>query len=122
MCIRDRRILRAAGAVAFYRHRIWTFSHAIGTARMGHDAKRAPLDPRGRFRGIANLTSTDASALPTSASVNPSLTISATALRAGTLLANELSATRQNADISFALSLIHISEPTRLLSISYAVF
>jgi len=95
-------ILRAAGAVAFYRHRIWTFSHAIGTARMGHDAKRAPLDPRGRFRGIANLTITDASALPTSASVNPSLTISATALRAGTLLADELSATRQNADISFA--------------------
>jgi choline dehydrogenase-like flavoprotein len=97
-----KRILRAAGAVAFYRHRIWTFSHAIGTVRMGHDARLAPLDPRGRFRGIANLTITDASALPTSASVNPSLTISATALRAGTLLADELSATRQNADISVA--------------------
>jgi choline dehydrogenase-like flavoprotein len=97
-----KRILRAAGAVAFYRHRIWTFSHALGTVRMGQDARQAPLDPRGRFRGLANLTITDASALPTSASVNPSLTVSATALRAGTLLADELRETHRNADVSAA--------------------
>eukprot|EP00658_Telonema_sp_P-2_P042590 TRINITY_DN30603_c0_g1_i1.p1 TRINITY_DN30603_c0_g1~~TRINITY_DN30603_c0_g1_i1.p1 ORF type:complete len:121 (-),score=17.64 TRINITY_DN30603_c0_g1_i1:6-368(-) len=29
---------------------------------------------------------------------------------------------KENADIPYQLSLIHISEPTRLLSISYAVF
>jgi choline dehydrogenase-like flavoprotein len=97
-----KRILRAAGAVAFYRHRIWTFSHAIGTVRMGDDPSRAPLDARGRFRGLSNLSVTDASALPTSASVNPSLTIAATAYRAGTLLAGELSHTRHSADISIA--------------------
>jgi choline dehydrogenase-like flavoprotein len=97
-----KRILRAAGAVAFYRHRIWTFSHAIGTVRMGDDPSRAPLDARGRFRGLSNLSVTDASALPTSASVNPSLTIAATAYRAGTLLAGELSQTRHSADISIA--------------------
>lgn len=93
-----RRILRRAGAVAFYRHRIWTFSHALGTVRMGTSAALAPLDVRGRFRGLANLTITDGSALPTSASVNPSLTIAANAFRAGTLLAEELSATRRSAD------------------------
>ena len=97
-----KRILRAAGAVAFYRHRIWTFSHAIGTVRMGDDPKLAPLDARGRYRGLSNLTITDASALPTSASVNPSLTIAATAYRAGALLAGELSQTRHSADISIA--------------------
>ncbi len=97
-----KRILRAAGAVAFYRHRIWTFSHAIGTVRMGTDPARSPLDQRGRYRGLANLTVTDASALPTSASVNPSLTIAATAFRAGTLLGAELGQTRHNADIRIA--------------------
>lgn len=93
-----RRILRRAGAVAFYRHRIWTFSHALGTVRMGASAALAPLDTRCRFRGLSNLTITDGSALPTAASVNPSLTIAANAFRAGTLLADELSATRRRAD------------------------
>jgi choline dehydrogenase-like flavoprotein len=97
-----RKILRRAGAIAFYRHRIWTFSHALGTVRMGVDPASSPLDGRGRFRGIANLTVTDGSALPTSASVNPSLTIAATAFRAGTLLSEELRHTVQNADASHA--------------------
>ena len=97
-----RRILRRAGAIAFYRHRIWTFSHAIGTVRMGRDPRLAPLDAKGRYRGLANLTVTDASALPTSASVNPSLTVAATALRAGSLLAEELAATRQASDAGIA--------------------
>ncbi|HEU4800065.1 MAG TPA: GMC family oxidoreductase [Gemmatimonadales bacterium] len=84
------RILRKAGALAFYRHRIWTFSHALGTVRMGIDPRTAPLDGAGCYRGVENLVITDGSALPTSASVNPSLTIAATALRAGTLLAQRL--------------------------------
>lgn len=77
-----RKILRRAGALACYRHRIHTFSHAVGTVRMGQDPGRAPLDPDLRFRGLDNLTVTDASTFPTSAAVNPSLTIAATALRA----------------------------------------
>ena len=85
-----KRILKKAGALAFYRHRIWTFSHALGTVRMGNDPRTAPLDGAGRYRGVENLVITDGSALPTSASVNPSLTIAATALRAGTLLARRL--------------------------------
>ena len=78
-----RRILRRAGGLLFYRHVIDTFSHAAGTVRMGHDPALAPLDPDGRFRGIDNLRVVDASFMPTSAAVNPSLTILANALRVG---------------------------------------
>lgn len=78
-----RRILRQAGALALYRHRILTFSHAVGTLRMGTDPGTSVLDEWGRFRGVENLHVVDGSALPTSAGVNPSLTIAATALRAG---------------------------------------
>ena len=74
-------ILREAGACLTYAHRVRTFTHALGTMRMGRDARTAPLDPEGRFRGLDNLYVADASAFPTSAGVNPSLTIAANALR-----------------------------------------
>jgi len=76
-----RRVLRKAGAIGWYRHKIHTFSHGVGTVRMGSDPASSVLDPDGRFRGIENLTVTDASVFPTSAAVNPSLTIAANALR-----------------------------------------
>ena len=83
-----RRVLRKAGAMAWYRHKIHTFSHGVGTVRMGSDPATSVLDADGRFRGMENLTITDASVFPTSAAVNPSLTIAANALRtAGRLLA-----------------------------------
>jgi len=78
-----RRVLREAGARFTYMHPIETLSHALGTVRMGVDARTAPLDRRGRYRGLDNLYVTDASALPRSAGVNPSLTIAANALRVG---------------------------------------
>jgi choline dehydrogenase-like flavoprotein len=78
-----KRVLRAAGARMTWVHAIETFSHALGTVRMGCDARTAPLDPSGRFRGIDNLYVVDASALPRAAGVNPSLTIAANALRVG---------------------------------------
>jgi choline dehydrogenase-like flavoprotein len=77
-----RRVLRKAGAIAWYPHKIHTFSHAVGTVRMGTEPRTSVLDADGRFRGVENLTVTDASVFPTSASVNPSLTIAANALRA----------------------------------------
>jgi choline dehydrogenase-like flavoprotein len=77
-----RAILRRAGAWGFYRHRIGTFSHAVGTVRMGSDPRTTALDADCRFRGIDNLYVVDGSVMPTSAAVNPSLTIAATALRA----------------------------------------
>lgn len=80
---RAKEIHGAAGALACYVHTIDTFSHAQGTVRMGRDPERNPLAPDGRFRGLENLYVTDASALPSAAAVNPSLTIAANALRIG---------------------------------------
>ncbi len=87
LCRRAREILRGAGATFFYRHEIHTFSHAMGTVRMGVDPQSSALDAAGTFRGIENLRVVDASALPTPGGVNPSLTIAANALRVAALLA-----------------------------------
>jgi hypothetical protein len=83
----SKRVLRRAGARFFYVHSIETFSHAVGTVRMGADPSTSPLDELGRYRGVRNLWVTDGSVMPTSAAVNPSLTISAIALRAGDAVA-----------------------------------
>ena len=78
---RARRILRSAGALAT---RVWpirSFSHAVGTVRMAAAEDAGPLDPHGRFRDVGNLFVTDGSTFPSSAGVNPSLTVAANALR-----------------------------------------
>jgi choline dehydrogenase-like flavoprotein len=80
---RSKKILRRAGAAACYVHRIKTFSHAVGTTRFGDDPASSVLDPHCGFRGIENLYVVDAGFMPTSAGLNPSLTISANALRVG---------------------------------------
>ena len=84
---RAKAVLCEAGARLTIVHRIATFSHALGTMRMGCDAQSSPLDADGRFRGLDNLYVTDGSALPRSAGVNPSLTIAANALRVGSRIA-----------------------------------
>ncbi len=75
--------LRAAGypivlAKAFDRR---TPSHQCGTVRIGSDPATSPLDRYCRAFDHPNLFVVDASFLPTSAAVNPSLTIAAQALR-----------------------------------------
>ena len=77
---RARKILRAAGALATHTWPISSFSHAVGTLRMGNEGD-APLDQAGRVRGLDNLFVTDGSTFPASGGVNPSLTIAAGALR-----------------------------------------
>jgi choline dehydrogenase-like flavoprotein len=54
--------------------------HPSGTARMGADAERAPVDTSGRLRGTHGVYVADASVLPTCPEVNPQLTIMAMAL------------------------------------------
>jgi choline dehydrogenase-like flavoprotein len=54
----------------------------VGTLRMGLDARTSAVDRDCRFRGLDNLYVMDGSVMPTSAGVNPSLTIAANALRA----------------------------------------
>ncbi len=58
-----------------------TPSHQSGTVRIGADPATAPLDPFCRAHDHSNLFVVDASFLPTSAAVNPSLTVAAQALR-----------------------------------------
>ena len=75
--------LRAAGypivlTKAFDRR---TPSHQCGTVRIGRDPTTSPLDSFCRAWDHPNLFVVDASFLPTSAAVNPSLTIAAQALR-----------------------------------------
>ena len=60
---------------------------------MGRDRFTSALDAECRFRGLENLTVVDASVMPTSAAVNPSLTISAIALRAAERLVARESST-----------------------------
>ena len=68
-------------------HEVDTFSHAVGSVRMGPDPRTSALDENCRFRGVDNLYVVDGSFMPTSAAVNPSLTIAANALRVGAHLA-----------------------------------
>lgn len=60
-----------------------TPSHQCGTARMGCDPSTSVTDGFGRCHDHPNLFIADASLLPTSAAVNPALTIAALALRTG---------------------------------------
>lgn len=78
-------VLRKAGfpivvSQAFDRR---TPSHQCGTARMGADPNASVTNTFGQCHDHKNLFITDASVLPTSAAVNPALTIAALALRTG---------------------------------------
>lgn len=76
-----RRILRRAGGMAGKTKMIDSFSHAVGSVRMAADETRGALDRDCRFWGLPNLFVVDGSFMPTSGGVNPSLTITANALR-----------------------------------------
>jgi choline dehydrogenase-like flavoprotein len=84
---RAREVLRKAGSLFSVTWNVNTFSHAVGTARMGNDPRSSAVDRDCRLRGMDNLWVTDGSVFPSSAGVNPSLTIAANALRVGTALA-----------------------------------
>lgn len=84
------RLLKRSGSIYAFRDDIQTFSHAVGTVRLGNDARTAPLDAWGAFRGVDNLYVADGSVLPRSGGVNPSLTIAANALRTGERVASSL--------------------------------
>jgi len=66
------------------------FGHPCGTLRFGDDPKTSVLDRTCKVHGTANLWVADASFMPTSMGVNPSLTIAANALRVGEVVAANL--------------------------------
>jgi choline dehydrogenase-like flavoprotein len=57
------------------------FGHPCGTLRFGRDPATSVLDVDCKVHGLSNLHVVDASFMPTSMGVNPSLTIAANALR-----------------------------------------
>ena len=77
-----KRILRTANALPVYTMPFETFSHAMGTCRMGTERKYSAVNPECRVWGFDNLYVIDASVMPSGGSVNPSLTIAALALKA----------------------------------------
>ena len=65
-------------------------AHQNGTVRFGHDPRTSALDANCRAHEVDNLYVVDASFFPSSAAVNPALTIMANALRVGDHLRERL--------------------------------
>ncbi|MEE2754800.1 MAG: GMC family oxidoreductase [Candidatus Latescibacterota bacterium] len=82
-------ILQEAGGRFPYRYRIDTFSHGVGSLRMGSGEADSALDVNCRLHGSENLYVSDGSFMPTSGGVNPSLTIAANGLRVSDHLVRE---------------------------------
>jgi choline dehydrogenase-like flavoprotein len=76
-------IMRKAGYPLIFTERmgIATNSHMCGTAVMGEDPATSVLDERCRMHDVQNVWVADSSSFPSSAAVNPALTIAANALR-----------------------------------------
>jgi choline dehydrogenase-like flavoprotein len=77
------KVLRQLGfwKVMSYSHRTRNTTHQCGTLVFGTDPRSSVLDPFCRSHDVANLFVVDASFFPSSAAVNPGLTIAAQALR-----------------------------------------
>jgi choline dehydrogenase-like flavoprotein len=65
-------------------------AHQNGTIRFGHDPATSALDPTCKAHDLDNLYVVDGSFFPSSAAVNPALTIMANALRVGDRLRERL--------------------------------
>jgi choline dehydrogenase-like flavoprotein len=78
-----KRILRRLGfwGVVSYSHKSSNTTHQCGTLCFGIDPRDSVLDPYCRSHDLKNLFVVDASFFPSSAAVNPGLTIAAQALR-----------------------------------------
>jgi choline dehydrogenase-like flavoprotein len=78
-----KRILRRLGfwTVVAHSHHSRNTTHQCGTLCFGTDPRRSVLDPYCRAHDVPNLFVVDASFFPSSAAVNPALTIVAQALR-----------------------------------------
>ena len=70
--------------------------HPCGTCRFGTDPATSVLDPNCRAHDLANLFVVDASFMPRSGAINPSLTIAANALRTAAPIADVIAAESSN--------------------------
>lgn len=87
---RTKTIMRSAGYPILFTERmgIETNSHMCGTAVMGSDPCSSVVDPSGKAHDLDNLWISDSSVFPSSAALNPALTIAANALRVSALMAS----------------------------------
>lgn len=76
------------------------FGHPCGTLRFGDDPAKSVLDPACRAHALRNLYVADASFMPTSTGVNPSLTTAANALRVADLILADFAATASAAALT----------------------
>lgn len=74
------------------------YGHPMGTLRFGDDPKSSVLDRSCRSHDLANLYVADASFMPTSTGVNPSLTIGANSLRVAEIVSDRLKEANQQND------------------------
>ena len=83
LVVETRRILRRLGywIVVTHSHGAKNTTHQCGTLVFGADPRSSVLDPFCRAHDVENLFVVDASFFPSSAAVNPGLTIAAQALR-----------------------------------------
>src|SRR5579859_2028200 len=78
-----KQVLEAAGAKQILASGVRQHaSHLMGTARMGADPKRSVVNAWNQAHDVGNLFIVDGSSFTTCASVNPTSTIGALALRA----------------------------------------
>jgi choline dehydrogenase-like flavoprotein len=73
------------------------YGHPCGTCRFGNEAGSSVLDRNCRAHDLENLYVLDASFMPRSGAVNPSLTIAANALRVAPVIADQLGASAAHA-------------------------
>ncbi len=82
---RMRTVMRTAGYPLVFSERmgIETNSHMCGTATMGDEPSSSVIAPNGQAHDVPNLWIADSSVFPSSAALNPALTIAANAMRTG---------------------------------------
>ncbi len=83
-------LYESVGAVQTYRTPPYPSTHNLGTNRMSEKARDGVVDKWGRSHDINNLFVSDGSVMTTGAAANPTLTITAHAIRQGEYLAKEL--------------------------------
>ena len=86
---RAKAVLAAAGATRTFSAPIGDTGHLLGTCRMGTNPKTSVLNPFCQTHDVRNLFVVDGSNFVTSASVNPTLTIGAIAMRASDYLVTQ---------------------------------
>jgi len=87
-----KKLYDSLGARRFVHTRQTPGTHNMCTARMSQDPRDGVANPHGQTHDIKNLFISDGSAMSTSTSANPTLTIVALALRQAEYISKEMSA------------------------------